>query len=120
MNAWLTTFEGFVQPIVDAPGWVVLVLKITAILMAAWLVHTALMGANPRWRVLLWRVTAVGLIALPPVAWLLPAINIRVEQAAAATQAVDVPTPAPVPTADRDVGIASPGGFAGDLPDRPA
>ena len=104
MNAWLTTFEGFVQSIVDAPGWVVLVLKITAILMAAWLVHLALMGANPRWRVLLWRVTAVGLIALPPVAWLLPAINIRVGQAAAATQAVDIPTPAPVLAADRDVG----------------
>ena len=54
----------------DAPVWVVLLLKITAILLAAWLAHLALARANPRWRVFLWRVTAVGLIALPAVAWL--------------------------------------------------
>ena len=69
VNALLMAFGGL-QPIVDAPVWVVLLLKITAILLAAWLAHLALERANPRWRVFLWRVTAVGLIALPAVAWL--------------------------------------------------
>jgi hypothetical protein len=59
MNAWLTTFERFVQSIIDAPAWALLLVKVTAILLAAWLVHMALLRANPRWRVLLWRVTAV-------------------------------------------------------------
>ena len=64
-------------PLVDAPVWVALLLKITAILAAAWLAHLALARANPRWRVLLWRVTAAGLIALPAAAWSLPALRIR-------------------------------------------
>ena len=38
MNALLSAFGGL-QPIVDAPVWVVLLLKLTAILSAAWLVH---------------------------------------------------------------------------------
>jgi len=120
MNAWLTTFAGFSPSIVDAPGWVVLLLKITMILTAAWLVHLALLAANPRWRVLLWRVTAVGLICLPTLSWLLPAINIRLEQAAPVNVAMGIPTPAPVRVADRDIAVSAPGGFAGDLPDRAA
>ena len=41
MNASLMAF-GPLQPLVDAPVWVVLLLKITAILFAAWLAHLAL------------------------------------------------------------------------------
>ena len=78
MNALLTASR-LLQPIADAPVWVVLLLKVTAILSAAWLVHLALARANPRWRVFLWRVTAVGLIALPAMAWLVPALQIRLE-----------------------------------------
>ena len=65
------------QAIVDAPVWSLLLMKITAILGLAWLVHLALFGANPRWRVLLWRMTAAGLIALPAIVWLFPAMQIR-------------------------------------------
>ena len=65
------------QAVVDAPVWCLLLLKITAILALAWLVHLALFGANPRWRVLLWRMTAAGLIALPTIVWLFPAMQIR-------------------------------------------
>ncbi|MGA2799112.1 MAG: hypothetical protein ABSE63_16150, partial [Thermoguttaceae bacterium] len=67
-----------VQTIVDAPVWILLLLKITAILGLAWLVHLALFGANPRWRILLWRMTAAGLIALPAIVWMFPAMEIRV------------------------------------------
>ena len=54
-------------------------MKITAVLSAAWLAHLALGRTNPRWRVFLWRVTAVGLIVLPAVAWLLPSLPIHVQ-----------------------------------------
>jgi len=80
MNALLLAFGGL-QPIVDAPAWVVLLLKLTAILSAAWLAHLAIARTNPRWRVVLWRVTAVGLIAMPAVACLLPSLEIRVAAA---------------------------------------
>lgn len=67
------------QMLVDAPVWVAFLGKITAVLLAAWAIHLALLHFNPRWRVLLWRVTAVGLVALPAVVWFLPALEIRVE-----------------------------------------
>jgi beta-lactamase regulating signal transducer with metallopeptidase domain len=62
-----------------APAWVMLLLKITAFLLAAWAVHGALGRLNPRWRVLVWRVAAVGLVALPSARWLFPALEIRLE-----------------------------------------
>ncbi|MGD0517195.1 MAG: carboxypeptidase regulatory-like domain-containing protein, partial [Thermoguttaceae bacterium] len=65
------------QAIVDAPVWCLLLLKITAILALAWVLHLALFRANPRWRVLSWRMTAAGLIALPAIVWLFPAMQIR-------------------------------------------
>ena len=95
MNTLLVASRSL-QPVVDAPEWVLLLLKVTAILLAAWVAHLVLKRANPRWRVFLWRVTAVGLIALPAVAWLFPALEIRVEQpppneAAAPADLVPVP-----------------------------
>ncbi len=61
----------------------------TALLVLAWVVHGALGGRNPRWRVLLWRSAAVGLAtivlltAAPPfVTWRLPrAESVIVQQA---------------------------------------
>ena len=91
MNPLLIAF-GPLQPFIDAPVWVVLLLKITAILFAAWLAHRVLARTNPRWRVLLWRVTAVGLIVLPAVAWLLPALEIHVQQSSPVEEAAAVAT----------------------------
>ena len=73
MNALLTASR-VSQLLVDAPAWAMLLVKITAILSAAWLAHLVLSRANPRWRVFLWRVTAVGITALPAVAWFSPAL----------------------------------------------
>jgi len=42
-----------------------LLFKITLLLAIAWLIHLALARANPRWRTLLWRGSAVGLFLLP-------------------------------------------------------
>lgn len=91
MNARLLAFGG-IQPIVDAPVWVMLLLKLTVILLAAWLVHLAIARTNPRWRVVLWRVTAVGLIAMPSVAWLFPSLDIPVQQARVIEKAAVVAT----------------------------
>jgi len=63
----------------NAPPWGVLLVKITAILLAAWVVHHAIGRTNPRWRVLLWRGVAMALIVLPALACLAPALEIRVE-----------------------------------------
>ncbi|NQT14484.1 MAG: carboxypeptidase regulatory-like domain-containing protein, partial [Planctomycetes bacterium] len=115
MNALLVASRGL-QPIVDAPVWVVLVLKATAILLAAWLVHLAVARANPRWRGFLWRVTAVSLIALPVIAWLLPALEIRVEQPPA-IEAAAVPTTSSTSLTDRGVAGHAPFGLPGNPSD---
>jgi beta-lactamase regulating signal transducer with metallopeptidase domain/thiol-disulfide isomerase/thioredoxin/protocatechuate 3,4-dioxygenase beta subunit len=65
MSAFSIMFEAGVGP--------VLVAKWTLVLALAWLVHAALAGRNPRWRVALWRgaMLGVGLIAalalIPPI-----------------------------------------------------
>ncbi|MBN2218468.1 MAG: carboxypeptidase regulatory-like domain-containing protein, partial [Pirellulales bacterium] len=78
MNTLSAAFGGF-ESVLDAPLWVMLLVKATAVLAAAWVAHLALARANPRWRVVLWRATAVGLLALPALAWSLPALTIDVE-----------------------------------------
>ena len=69
LSAWSQSVAGLaVDSIV-----LVLVVKWTAVLAMAWLVHGMLAGRNPRWRVTLWRTTVVGiaLVALlssaPPI-----------------------------------------------------
>ena len=58
MMAWLQAF-------IDLPLFLEILLKITAILAAAWLLHFVLQRANPQWRVLLWRSIMAGVIVVP-------------------------------------------------------
>lgn len=67
------------ESIIAAPLAVDLVVRMTILLALGWLVHLALWRANPRWRMLLWRTVTVGLLALPAVVLLLPAIEIEVQ-----------------------------------------
>lgn len=68
----------------DASPLLLLVAKVTLLLGVAWLMHALLAGRNPRWRVLVWRTTAVGIMLLatltacPPfVSWaVLPKTNV--------------------------------------------
>jgi beta-lactamase regulating signal transducer with metallopeptidase domain/peroxiredoxin len=65
---WLDFYAGWW----DTSIGLVLIVKWTAVLALAWLVHGMLVGRNPRWRVALWRSTVVGLAlvavlsAVPP------------------------------------------------------
>ncbi|HEV8061908.1 MAG TPA: M56 family metallopeptidase, partial [Gemmataceae bacterium] len=60
-----------------APSEVMLIAKCTILLAVAWAVHGLLAGRNPRARVLLWRATLVGVVALPMLACLPPLLTWR-------------------------------------------
>jgi hypothetical protein len=66
------------QYLVGMPLPVELLLKVTLLLAVAWLIHGALEKANPRWRVLLWRATAVASFALPFIVLGLPAWSLPI------------------------------------------
>jgi beta-lactamase regulating signal transducer with metallopeptidase domain/protocatechuate 3,4-dioxygenase beta subunit len=53
-------------------------MRITIVLAIAWLAHAALSRANPRWRVLTWRVAAIALLLVPAMAIWGPAIRLAV------------------------------------------
>ena len=115
MNTLPMISDGW-QAILDAPLWALLLTKATAILLAAWLAHLALARTNPCWRVLLWRVAAVGLIALPAVAWLLPAVTIHVQQPPRVEEATVISMASqqlPSPGTDRRVVGTEAGGEGG-------
>lgn len=67
-------------PLADAPVLAVVLLKATVLLAVAWLIHLALARANPRWRVLLWRGTALALAALPVLEFVPSAIELSVRR----------------------------------------
>ena len=69
-----------------APPWALLLTKATLLLAVAWVVHFSLARANPRWRTLLWRGAAVGLVLMAVWIPCLPGLAIR------------VPAPEPVAT----------------------
>ncbi len=60
-----------------APSEVMLIARCTILLAAAWTVHGLLACRNPRARVLLWRATMVGVVALPMLACLPPTLTWR-------------------------------------------
>jgi WD40 repeat protein/beta-lactamase regulating signal transducer with metallopeptidase domain len=61
-----------------------LLARLTMMLSIAWLVNLALARANPRWRVLTWRLTAAALLVMGIVAISLPAVSVAVLPAEAA------------------------------------
>jgi len=61
-----------------APAWAQLLTKATLILAVAWVAHFSLTRANPRWRTLLWRGVAVGLLLIAVWVPRLPGLAIRV------------------------------------------
>lgn len=103
--SYQSVITNLVQTIINAPVACLLLLKITAILGVAWLLHRGLSKANPRWRVLLWRMTAVGLFALPVVAFVLPAIKIHFQPPVENSPAVNHTA---IPPTTTDININAP------------
>jgi WD40 repeat protein/beta-lactamase regulating signal transducer with metallopeptidase domain len=60
------------------PIWAQLLTKATLLLAVAWVVHFSLARANPRWRTLLWRGVAVGLVLVALWMPCLPGLEIRI------------------------------------------
>src|SRR5438067_325898 len=81
-----------------------ILVKLTLILALGWMLHFALLRANPRWRVLLWRAVALGVIAVPLIALALPIIRISLPRPAPvlspAVPAPVEPEPASLPAPD--------------------
>ncbi len=86
--------------------WAELLLKVTLLLAAAWLMNAALAARNPRGRRRLWRGTALLLLAAPALLllnWRLPLLSVEQPPSAAASTVVEaLPAPgtflAPSPT----------------------
>lgn len=73
-----TLMAGWLSALTDAPWGIETLVRATLLLVGAWLLHLLLRPANPRWRVLLWRGTGVGLFLLPLTALVLPPIAVEV------------------------------------------
>ncbi len=61
-SEWLASLAA---RLVDIPFSELVLLKITAILVVAWIAHRLLARANPGWRVLLWRGAAIAVVLGP-------------------------------------------------------
>lgn len=95
-------FQAALWQISAISPWSLLLLKATLILAIAWFGHFVLAKANPRWRVLLWRGTGVGLAFLAVWFFALPGLKVRVGAIALRPVAVapcdKSQTAAPAPT----------------------
>ncbi len=90
-----SAFDGLSGPSLFA---VLLTAKVTALLAIAWLVHLAFGGANPRWRVLLWRGVAAGTVTLIALALCPPLWSLAVLPAASdeVSEVAQLPVASPV------------------------
>lgn len=77
MNA-ATIGSNLLAILADSGGPAALVARWTILLASAWLAHALLARRNPRWRVLLWRGTIVGLIVVAALSARAPIISLPV------------------------------------------
>lgn len=77
-----------------------LMIKLTALLAAAWLLNAVLARANPRWRVLLWRAVPVAFVALAILALFPPLFSVRLVAGRPWAQLAGFHSPAIVAAAD--------------------
>ncbi len=71
------SFE-WMRALADLPPVLDAMLKMTLLLGVAWILRFAIRRGNPRWRVLLWRGAAVGLVLLPLLGVLLPEVSLPI------------------------------------------
>ncbi len=79
-------------------------LRVTLVLAIGWILHLVLVRSNPRWRVLLWRCTAVGVALVPVLVCSIPRVPLTIQasttQTAALAPAADPLLPIDPPTVD--------------------
>jgi len=68
----------WIQELPELPTTAIVMLKMTVLLGAGWLLHVALVRRNPRWRVLVWRGVMAGMVLLPVGELLLPKLQVPV------------------------------------------
>ena len=76
MSPFSPLFESLTS-LMDGSIALILVLKWTALLALAWMIHANLSRCNPRWRVLLWRATVAGLAVVAISSWAPPIVEYR-------------------------------------------
>lgn len=108
----------------EPAAWLaLLLLKVTVLLAAAWLLYLALRGVNPRWRVLLWRAVSVGTLLLFGLALCPPLLNWAVLPPERMSEVAQGPEPAPSPLAASEPAASCPTSpetrDAGDVFDKP-
>ena len=87
MNAFITRLLLVPADLAQVP---LLVAKLTLLLTAAWLVSAALSRSNPRWRVLLWRLTASALVLVGGLALVPPFLRLSILPAASPNSQIPV------------------------------
>jgi beta-lactamase regulating signal transducer with metallopeptidase domain/Leucine-rich repeat (LRR) protein len=69
------------QVLMELPTTLVVLLKMTVLLGAGWILHFALARRNRRWRVFVWRGVMAGLLLLPVAELVLPRLEVAVAPA---------------------------------------
>lgn len=82
-------FRPWLEPLAGLSPLVAILAKLTALLAVAWVAQALLCRANPRWRVLVWRGAAIGLLLVPLCHLLTPPIELQVPVATMAVAADD-------------------------------
>ena len=103
MNAFITRLLLVPADLAQVP---LLVTKLTLLLTAAWLLSAALVRSNPRWRVLLWRLTASALVLVGGLALVPPFLRLSIlpaRFAALSGPATESPLPAAPPNSQMPV-----------------
>ncbi|MCA9415256.1 MAG: M56 family metallopeptidase, partial [Candidatus Omnitrophica bacterium] len=83
------------QSLTETSPILLILFKATLLLGLAWGLHFGLVRANPRWRVLLWRGTMIGLLFIPAAEFLSPKILVPIEPPPIETTSLQTSAPPP-------------------------
>ena len=87
------------ESLIDLPPAGIILIKATLLLALGWTLYALLLRTNPRWRVLLWRATLVGLLALPVAETFLPELRVAIQRETLTA------TPAPLPQQPHEISV---------------
>ena len=77
----------------SSAGLIIILARISTILLAAWILHALLRNNNPRWRILLWRVTSLGIICVAVLSLRAPSFSLPLIPSASTQLAATGPQP---------------------------